>query len=257
MFSVTTARGRTDSTTNVTHTTSAGGDARIDVDEGNTFPNMGAFSLGTHGAMIMHDGGREMIFLNPDKKQYVSVKPFAMMEGVQKMLEGMGGSMSVDTSGVRVNLDSIGPGPAIDGHPTVTYRLKIGTRMTISMMGRSQVIDNQSTQEIQSATDIGEFAGGGSLNRFAEVFQSMGLPKAYFDNFVATRRKMRGFPLRTVSHTTSSVNGITRTAVQTIESRHIKRLLVPDSLFVIPSDYKPVAMPAMPGMPGMPGTGDR
>jgi hypothetical protein len=248
MVSITTARGRTDTATTVMHTTSASGDGRIDVEKGR-FPNMGPFSAGPHAIMIFRDGGKEIFFLNPDEKQYLSIKPIAMMEGMQKMLEGMGGSMSIDTSGTRVTLDSVGPGPVIDGHPTLTYRLTTSMKMTMSMMGQRQVVDGQSTQEIQTATDLGDFSDVPGVNRFAELSESMGFTKGYFDQLVAMRRKMHGFPLRTEMHTTSSANGMTRTIVQTIETRNVKRVPVPDSLFAIPADYKPVTTPGMQGMP--------
>lgn len=247
MVTVTTAKDRTDTTTTVLHTTSAGGDGRIDVEKG-SFPNMGPFSSGPHAVMIMRDGGNEIFFLNPDEKQYLSFKPLAMIEGMQKMLEGMGGSMSFDTSGTQLSLDSVGPGPSIDGHPTLTYRLRMAMKMTMSMMGQSNVVDTQSSQEIQAASDLGDFAGVASMNRFAELTQTMGFPKGYFENLAATRRKIRGFPLRAVTHTTSTANGVTHTIDQTIETRNVKRLAVSDSLFVVPADYKPVKMP-MPGMP--------
>jgi hypothetical protein len=247
MVTITGSSGRTDTTTVMLRTTSAGGDGRIDVEKG-SFPNMGPFSSGPHGVMIMHDGGSEMAFLNPDQKQYLSIKPIAMMEGMQKMLEGMGGSMSFDTAATQLSLDSVGPGPSMDGHPTLTYRLRTGMRMTMSMMGQSHVVDNQSSQEIQAATDLGDFAEVASMNRFAEVTQAMGFPKGYFEKLSATRRRIHGFPLRAVTHTTTSADGVTQTIDQTIEMRNVQRLAVPDSLFVVPADYKPVRMP-MPGMP--------
>ena len=248
MVNVTTAGGRTDTATTVMHTISVSGDTRIDLEKG-SFPRMGPFSAGPHAVMIMRDGGQEIIFLNPDEKQYVSIKPVALMEGMQKMLEGMGASMTMDTSGTLVTLDSLGPGPAIDGHPTLTYRLTTAMRMTMSMMGERRVVDNQSTQELQVATDLGDLAYVASMNRFAEITQAMGFPKAAFENLAATRRRMHGFPLRAAAHITSSANGMTRTVVQTIETRNVKRLPVPDSLFAIPADYKPVTMPGMQGMP--------
>jgi hypothetical protein len=247
MLTVTTTRGRTDTTTTLLHTTSAGGDGRIDVEKG-SFPNMGPFASGPHAVMIMRDGGNEIFFLNPDEKQYLSFKPIAMIEGMQKMLEGMGGSMSFDTAGTQLSLDSVGPGPSIEGHATLTYRLRIAMKMTMSMMGQSNVVDTQSNQEIQAARDLGDFAGVASMNRFAELTQAMGFPKGYFENLAATRRRIRGFPLRAVTHTTSTANGVTRTTDQAIETRNLKRLPLPDSLFVVPADYKPVKMP-MPGMP--------
>jgi hypothetical protein len=246
MVSITEAGGPTD--TLVTHTTSVGGDGRIDVENGH-FPNIGSFTAGPHAVMIMRDGGGEILFLNPDQKQYLSIKPIAMMEGMQKMLEGMGGSMTVDTSVSRVSLDSLGPAAAIDGHPILSYRLTSVMRMTMAMMGQRHVVDTQSSQEIQSATDLGDFAGVASMNRFAELTQAMGFNKGYFETVSTTRRRIRGFPLRMVTHTTSSADGMTRTVVQTIDTRNVKPLAVPDSLFVVPADYKAATMPAMPGMP--------
>jgi hypothetical protein len=248
MVSVTFGKGPIDTATTVMHTTSASGNGRIDVEKG-SFPNFGPFRSGPHAVMIMRDGGNEILFLNPDEKQYFSIKPIAMMDGMQKMLESMGGSMTIDTSVSRVKLDSVGPGPGIDGHPTLTYRLTMVMRMTMSMMGQSHVADSQSIEEIQAATDLGDFADVASMNRFAELTQAMGFNKGYFENLSTTRRRIRGFPLRMVTHSTSSADGMTRTVVQTIDTRNVKRLAVPDSLFVVPADYKPATMPAMPGMP--------
>jgi hypothetical protein len=248
MVTVSTASGRTDTATTVMHTTSVGGNTRIDLEKG-SFAKLGPFSAGPHAVMIMRDGGQEIFFVNPNEKQYVSINLVAMMDGMQKMLESMGGSMTMDTSGTRVTLDSLGAGPAIDGHPTLTYRVATIMRMKIPMMGESRVVDNRSTQEIQVATDLGDFAYAAGMNRFAEITQTIGFPKAALESMVATRRRMHGFPLRAVAHTTGSVNGMTRTVVQTIDTRNVKRLAVPDSLFAIPADYKPVTMPMMPGMP--------
>ena len=156
--------------------------------------------------------------------------------------------MSFDTAGTGLSLDSVGPGPSIDGHPTLTYRLRVAMKMTMSMMGQSHIVDTQSSEEIQVAPDLGDYAGVASMNRFAEVWEAMGFPKGYFEKLTATRRKIRGFPLRAVTHTTSTANGVTRTRDQTIETRNVQRVAVSDSLFVVPADYKPVKMP-MPGMP--------
>lgn len=233
-----------DSSTNVMHMTSAGGDIRSDLEKGNFARNIGPFSAGPHAVMIMRAGGAQIIFLNPDEKQYLSMKPLEMMQGAQKMMESMGGSMTFDTSVTRITLDSIGPGPAIDGHPTLTYRLTTAMKLTVSMMGQQNVVTDQSTMEIQAATDMGDF---NQVNSFSDVAQSMGFTKGFFDKVVATRQKIHGFPLRSVKHSTGSANGQSRTSIETVETRNVKRLTVPDSLFVIPGDYKSVSLPGMPG----------
>jgi len=247
MKTITTSAGRTDSLIAVLRTISTGTNARIDVDSGGFVRSIGPFSPGAHAVMIIRDGGAEMVFLSPDNKQYMSIKPFEMMQGVQKMMEGMGGSMTIDTSATRISIDSLGPGPTIDGHPTLTYRITTTMRMKTSMMGQSNVIDTQYTEEIQAATDMANFADlNTGLNRFAELSQSMGMTKDLFEKRAAVQRKVRGFPLRSVKHSTTSVNGVTNTAVETAEARNIRRVTVPDSAFAIPADYKPISMP-IPG----------
>ena len=245
--SITTGSGRTDSASNVTRTTAAGSDVRIDLEKGE-FMAFGPFSPGPHGVMIMRDGGKEMIFLNPDKKEVVSIKLFEMMETTQKMMASMGGSMSVDTSASSVSMDSIGPGSAVDGHPTLTYRLTAVMRMTMSMMGEQNVVDNQVTQEFQTATDMDDLLSiTGGVNRLADFTQFAGFPKGYLDKIAAAGEKMRGFPLRTVKRITTTSRGMTRTAIETVEARNVRRMTVPDSLFVVPAGYKSVAMPGFPG----------
>lgn len=245
---VTVAPGRTDSSTNLMHMTAAGSDARIDMGNNTLYPNMGAFNPGPRAVLIMRNGGGEIVFMNPDKKEYMSIKPIQMMQGMQKMLEGIGGSMTLDTAATTVNLDSLGPGPAIDGHPTLQYRLTTTMRMTISMMGQQNVINDRSTQEIDAATDLGDFKDAFTgAGRFADILQSMAFAKDLFEKASAMQRKMKGFPVRSVKHSTNSVGGKTRTITETIETKNIKRVTVPDSLFAIPADYKSVSMPALPG----------
>jgi len=235
-----------DSSTNVMHMTSAGGDIRADLEKGNFARNIGPFSAGPHAVLIMRGGLAQIVFLNPDEKQYLSMKPLEMMQGAQKMMESMGGSMTFDTSVTRVTLDSVGPGPAIDGHPTLTYRLTTVMKLTVSMMGQQNVITDQATQEIQAATDMGDF-NPNEVNSFSDIAQSMGFTKGFFDKVVTTRQKIHGFPLRSVKHSTGSANGQSHTSIETVETRNVKHLTVPDSLFAIPGDYKPVSLPGMPG----------
>jgi hypothetical protein len=251
IHTVATSASRTDSSTGELHMISAGTDVRIEIERGNLMLDTGPLPTGPRTVMIMHIGGGDMAFLNPDKKEYVSIKPFAMIEGMQKTLASMGGSMTVDTSATRISIDSLGPGPAIDGHPTLNYRLTMAIRMTMSMMGLSSVVDSRSTSEIQSATDLTGFADMNSgPNPFAEFSQGMGMTKDLSDKMAATRRKVRGFPLRSVKHSTTSVNGVTNDSaeiIETIETRNIKRVTVPDSVFAVPGDYKLITMPAGPG----------
>ena len=249
LLTVTTAPDHSDSTTAVMHTTLAGGDARIEVVQGKFGPgSIGPFSPGPHSVMIMRDGGTQMSFINTEKKQYMSIKPLEIMQGFQKMLGGMGGSMIVDTSATRVSFDSLGSGPLIEGHPTLGYRLTIVIKMTVSMMGQANLIADSSTQDIQVATDMSEFTDAFvAANTLAEISQSLGLGKDFLDKIAANRRKMHGFPLHSVKRSTRSSRGVTHVVTETIDAKNVMRMAVPDSVFAIPGDYKPVTLPSTSG----------
>ena len=246
--SVNTSAGRYDSSTNVLHTLSTGGNIRIEMSNTNMFARMGRLSPGAHGVILVRQGGAETVLLNPDTKEYLSIKPLDMMAGVKKMLEGMGGSITFDTSATHVSLDSVGPGPTIDGHPTVHYTLKAAVKMTIAMMGDAMTNEEASTTDIYSATDMSDFRDvANGWSQFMDATRSMGIGGELFAKMKETQSRIRGFPLRAIKHSTRSQRGQSQTVTETIESRNIKRVSLPDSLFAIPAGYKPITMPVFPG----------
>ena len=241
--------GRVDSSSNVIHALAAGNNMRIETVNNTLYPRMGPFSPGQHAVLLIRDGGSEMSFLNPDSKEYLSVRPLEMIAGFKKMLEGMGGSMTFDTTASRISFDSIGPGPTIDGHPTVHYTLRTAVKATVLMMGQTMTNEDVSVTEIYAAPDMTDFrdATNGLMNQFVEVARSMGMSDSMFEKMKADQRKVRGFPLLMVKQSNRTQRGETRTSSETIESRNARRVPAPDSLFAIPAGYKPVTMPVMPG----------
>jgi hypothetical protein len=247
--SVKSTAGHVDTTSNVVHAIAAGGNMRIETSNNTLYPSIGPFSPGANAVLLVRNGGAETVFLNPDTKEYLAIKPVEMMAGFRKMLEGMGGSMKFDTSGMRMTIDSVGPGPTIDGHKTVHYTLHAALKMTISMMGDAMSNEDASVTEIYAAPDMAEFreATDGMMNQFVEVARSMGMVGPMFDKMKADQSKVRGFPLRVVKQSTQTQRGQTHLSSEIIESRNAKRVPAPDSLFAVPPGYKAVAMPVMPG----------
>lgn len=247
--SVNTTSGHVDTTSNVIHALAAGTNMRIETSNNTLYPQMGPFNPGPHAVLLVRDGGAETVFINPDSKEYLSIKPLDMMTGFKKMLQGMGGSMTFDSTGTRMSMDSVGAGPTIDGHSTIHYTLRAAVKVTIAVMGETMSNENVSVTEIYSAPDMAEFreATNGMMNQFVEVARSMGMSGAMFDKMKADQSKLRGFPLRLVKQSTMTQRGVTRTSTETIESRNAKRVPAPDSLFAIPAGYKSIAMPVAPG----------
>ena len=245
---VKTTPGNYDSTTNVIHAIAAGNNMRFEMTNNTLYPNIGPFSPGPHAVLLVRDGGSETVFINPDSKEYLAVKPFEMIAGFKKMLEGMGGSMTFDSSATRISVDSVGPGPTIDGHRTMHYALKTAVKSTLTMMGQTVAGENASVTDIYTAPDMADFrdATNGMMGQFVAAVRSMGIGGAMFDKMKENQSKIHGFPLRMVKHATVTQRGQTRVSTETIESRNAKRVNAPDSLFAIPAGYKPITMPAFP-----------
>lgn len=239
-----------DTTTTLIHMTAAGTSLRMEFENG---PPPGQFKgvpLGNHGIMMMRDAGAEMIMMDPDKKEYMSIKPFEMMEQARKMMESMGGSMTFDTSASSIHLDSLGPGPVIEGHATIRYRMTARTKMNATMMGQTQTVETQMTWESQNALDFNEFDDVvGATSGWKLMAQSMSLPKDFFEKAMSKEHKMRGFPLHSERQMTLTANGTVRTTSETIDTKNIRRTSVPDSAFAVPADYKQIALPFGPPLP--------
>jgi hypothetical protein len=243
--SVASSAGHYDSSTNVVHTTSNGSEVRMEMSNTSSMPRMGSMGGGSPAIIIMRDAGKQMLFLNPEDKEYMSMKPFDMIDAAKKMLESMGGTFSFDSSASTIRLDSIGPGQTIDGHPTLHYRLTTAVKVNVSMMGESMGIEDRSTSEIDAATDLADLRdfSMGVGEAAAGFSQTMSFAGDFFQKAAAAQKKMRGYPLRIVKHSTQSHGGTTNTITETIQTRNIKQINAPDSLFAIPAGYKPVSMP--------------
>ena len=235
-----------DTSSAVLHFLASHGNLRVDVE--GSVPNAGKVPTGKgRSVMLLTDSGTKLTFINVDEKQYMSINPNAMMEGVKKMMEAMGGQVVIDTAATKLNLDSLGPGPSIDGHPILRYRLTTSVRLTVTMMGNNTTMEQQSVDEIQAAADLADLGDlNASVNRLADVGQTMGLAPEFIERAKALQRRIRGFPIRLTKTETMKTDGRTRTTSQEVRVSNIKRLQVPDSAFAIPAGYTPLAMPKLP-----------
>ena len=205
--------------------------------------------VGDHGVLIVRSGGAELIMIDPDKKQYISIKPLEMASGARQMMESMGGSMTFDTAASSIHVDSLGPGPTIDGHPTLRYRLAVHTKIHIAMGGQDQTVDNQTVSETENAVDLddlklGRVIGSGGLrDTMQSLAQTVGLPKDFMDQATKAGQRIKGFPLHTERQTTSLTSRGTLTNSETSDTKNVRRATIPDSTFAVPADYKLMPFP--------------
>lgn len=244
------ARGESDTATNVVHVKATANAMRMEFEKRPIGAQYRNLPVGDHGVIIVRSSGAELIMIDPDKKQYMSIKPLEMASGARQMLESMGGSMTFDTAASSIHVDSLGPGPTIDGHNTLRYRVAAHSKIRIVMMGQDQTVENQMVSETDNAVDLDEFKfsgiGGpavGMRDMMQSMAQTVGVPKDFMDQATKAAQRVRGFPLHTERQTTSITPNGTRTISETTDTKNVRRASIPDSTFAVPADYKLMAFP--------------
>lgn len=220
---------------------------RLDVKMKGTSAQVSPLASDSTVSMIVTDTGKTIAYLDPKKNQYLRVRPAEMIAQAQQM-----GGMKMDFTDTKAQVDSLGAGPVILGHPTSHYRITTGMTMTISAMGQQQVAKISSTNDSYYATDI-----KGTLNPFAsmtggDMANMFGTTnKDFADKMKAASAKLpTGVPLRATSSNTLIAQGQTRVTNSQAEVTSIKWVDIDPKAFEIPSTYTAVQLPGIGGGQG-------
>jgi hypothetical protein len=197
-------------------------------------------------SMIVSDSGKTIAYVDTKKGQYLRVRPAEMIAQAQQM-----GGMKMDFSSTEANVESLGAGPVILGHPTSHYRVSTGMTMTISAMGQEQTVKIASTNDSYYATDIrGDLNPFASLNGgdMANIFGTSN--KEFADKMKAAQAKLpKGVPLRATSSSTMEAQGQTRVTKSEAEVTGLKWVDADPKVFEIPSTYTALQLPGLAGSP--------
>lgn len=200
-------------------------------------------------SFIILDNGATLIFLQPKTRQYMRMRPAESMDGMQKMMEGMGGAMKFDVSGDDPKVEKLGAGPTILGHHTTHYRVTGRIKVSVAVMGQTQgietstVSDEYVSPDVESVPDPFHSLGSNPVGgMFGASF------KTYMDKMRAAQAKLGGFPLRMESHVTTSSAGQSSDMRSVNEITAIHTIIASPSLFEVPAGYTQVMMPTMPTM---------
>jgi hypothetical protein len=191
--------------------------------------------------MIVSDTGKTITYLDSQRSTYLRVRPVDMIQNMQQM-----GGMTMQFSETTANVDSLGAGPTLLGHPTSRYRVNTGMTMNMSAMGQSQSMKFSSTTEYLFARDVNgalnpftSLSGGDMVNMFGSA------NKDFADKMRAVQAKLpKGTPLRASSRATISAPGETRTTNTVAEVTSLKWVPADRTAFEIPSTYKETQVPS-------------
>jgi hypothetical protein len=231
------------------HAIMSKGRMRLEMSGNSPMGNIPGLAQGEPITLILPDTGRTFIIIQPSKKQYMTINPSAMMEGMQKMMEAMGATMTFEITGDDPTVENLGKGPDILGHHTLHWRTTSTTKVKVGAMGQTQQTDATTVVDQYIAPDVMNLDDpfrGLQRNPMADMFG--GGAKDYLEKMQAARKKLpAGSPLRTEQKVHINAAGRESNASSVSEVTKISSVHATDEMFKVPADYTMVKLPMMPG----------
>ena len=214
----------------------SGDKARGDIEQSKS-PFFGAGSY-----EITRDGGGTILLVNPKEKTYFDAT--SMLRGAMGAMSAMGGMMKMEVSDLAIEKLLEEDGGTVAGLPTTHYRFKTKYTMAMKMAFVNNVSHIETVEDMWATTALSEAGMGLTQGR------GMKFGNESFDKLIeAEKGKMKGFPLKVVSLTTTESKGKVDKRTMTREVVDLKTgVTVPDSAFTIPAGYEERS--PMPGFPG-------
>jgi hypothetical protein len=193
------------------------------------------FEEGTY--MVTTDAGRTLFLVDPEEKTYSRLDLAAMMQSLNAMVESTGGLVDLEFEDPEVEKLGQEPGEELLGYPTTKTRFRTAFDMTLKVMGMKNRNRSESVTEVWTTDALDDPAFGVWLRK-----EPVETGDADFDDVIAASLStVEGFPLKTVSDTTT-IGG--RRGQRRTESRSetvvtaLEETSVPASTFEIPDGYE-------------------
>lgn len=234
--------------------TYAGDDAKIEILEAASSQG-GTDTYGGKGTyFIVKNGGEEMLLVNPEEKSYMKWDLAAMMAGMSKVVNAVGGMVKMEMSDVKIEASEVGAGPSIQGYPTRHYRMIQNYTVSAKVFGRTSKNRTETTTDYYIAPNMrvpNPFVSSDQANAMMAQFDMFN-NSDYKSQMAAASAKMpkKGAPLRWEAKTVSTdEKGKQETSLSVMEMINFKAGNIPASAFQIPPDYKKVEMTMTAGAP--------
>ena len=211
-----------------------GDNARVEFTEsGNPLLPGGSYLLTT-------DGGQTVVLVNTEQGTYSRWDIEAMLRSVHQIMESTGGMLSMTIRDSQVELLLEEAGGELLGHATTHYSYRTAYEMQLKVLGmkRRQMIVTD--QEIWSTDDFGDPGMGMWLRQTPANTGDGG-----FDALIEVELdKMKGFPLKTVTTTTTTgKKGRATTTKNWMEVTELREESVAAETFVLDPDLVEQPMP--------------
>lgn len=217
----------------------SGGSAKV------VFKDSGSPVFQEGAYLLTKDGGKTLYLVDPKEKTYAVWDLEAMMGMVGGIMQGMGPLLKIEFSEPKVENLGASDGGSVLGLPTRRVRSKTSYSMKVKVLGMGQATDVVSEQDIWATSALSDVGLG--------VWLRSDPPKtgnAQLDKLIAAEAaKVEGFPLKTVTVSTSTQKGRSTTTRSTMEVTMLDtKVTVPEATFEIPAGYQETQM-VVPGQP--------
>ena len=187
--------------------------------------------------LVSKDGGKTLYLVNPEEKTYAVWDLRGMLGAAGAVMNGVGSLLKVQFSEPKVEKLAEDDGGTLLGMPTRHYKYRTSYTMTMKVLGMGNVSDVVTEQEFWTTTKLGDAGLGVWLRSEPPRTGNAELDKL----LTAERYKMQGFPLKTVTVTSSTdkKRGRMNTSRSTMEVTQLDASAsVPATAFEIPAGYK-------------------
>jgi hypothetical protein len=212
----------------------SGEKARVEFKEsGNPMAKSGTY-------ILTKDGGKTLYLVNPEDKTYALWDLNGLLGALGGIMNGIGPILKIEFSDPKVEKVSEGDGGALLGLPTRHYKFRTSYTMKMKIFGMGKASETVTDQEVWATTKL--------TDPGLRVWLRHDPPKTgneQFDKLIAAQSEnqhLSGFPLKTVSTTTSTQNGKQNVTHVTMEVTSLETKPISDSQFEIPSGYKETQM---------------
>lgn len=189
-------------------------------------------SEGTY--LVTRDGGQTLFLVDPEEQTYTEWDIAGMLGMVGGVMEGMQGMMNLEFSDVAVEKLAEEPGGELLGYPVTHSQYRTSYTTSIKVLGMKRQNTTETVQDLWTTDAFGDPALGVWLR--AEP-PATGMEE--LDQLIAAEmEKVQGFPLKTVSVSTSTgqKGKETTTRSETVVTE-LQETAVPEGTFEIPAGY--------------------
>lgn len=186
--------------------------------------------------LLTRDGAHTLYLVNPEEKTYAVWDVSAMLGAMGSVMNGLGPVLKLEFSDPKVEKLAEDDGGTLLGLPTRHYRFRTSYSMKMKIFGFGNSSDTVTDQDVWASKRLADPGYAAWLRS-----EPPHTGNAQFDKLMAAeagKRQIEGFPLKTVSVTTTTQKGKQRTGRQSMEVTQLESRAVPDSTFELPAGYK-------------------